>query len=126
MVSQSLSLANLDNNAILFYINQKEVSAAAKTALQEVAKRKQALEQVTRERQRLEEQIATITQEQDRIRQNMAQLERNTDLYKRYVKKFGTQEDEVERMRAQIQKLTADETKQRQSLDDYLSNLNIA
>ena len=40
-----------------------------------------------------------IGQEQDRIRQNMGQLERNTDLYKRYVQKFGAQEDMVEKMR---------------------------
>ena len=52
-----------------------------------------------------------IGQEQDRIRQNMAQLDRTTDLYKRYVKKFGDQEDEVERLRGEIQKLDEEEAK---------------
>jgi hypothetical protein len=126
VISQSFALSNLDDGTIVFYSNQKEVSPAVKAALQEVVKRKQALEQVVGERQRLEKQIATITEEQNRIRQNMVQLDRTTDLYKRYVQKFETQETEVEKLRSQIQQLTTDEVKQRKSLDDYLLNLTVA
>ncbi len=124
-ISQSLGLANLDNNLILFYVNQKQIDPAVKAVLQEIVKRKTAIEQVAQDRQRTEQQIAAITQEQDRIRQNMAQLDRNTELYKRYVQKFGTQEDSVEKMRDQIQKLTSEEARQRKSLDEYLLGLNV-
>ena len=125
ILSQSFGLANLDDNMILFYVNQQEISPAVKAALQEVVKRKTALEQLAQERGRLEQQIAAITQEQDRIRQNMGQLDRNTELYKRYVQKFGAQEDQVEKMRDQIQKLIAEEARQRKSLDEYLLGLNV-
>ncbi len=125
VVSQSLALSNLDDHTVLFYINQKEVTPAVKAALQEIVKRKQALQRVVEERQRLEQQITAITQEQDRIRQNMGQLDRNTDLYKRYVQKFGAQEDAVEKMRDQIQKLSGEETRLRESLDQFLINLDI-
>lgn len=125
IVSQSLALSNLDDNTVLFYINQKEISPAVKAALQEVVKRKQALEKIVRERTQLEQQITVIGQEQDRIRQNMGQLERNTDLYKRYVQKFGEQEDTVETMREQIVKFSEEETRLRQSLDDFLLKLDI-
>lgn len=125
IVSQSLGLANLDDNTVLFYINQKEIRPAVKAALQEVVKRKQALQKVVEERTQLEQQITVIGQEQDRIRQNMGQLERNTDLYKRYVQKFGAQEDTVEKMREQIQKLSAEETRLRLALDDFLLKLDI-
>jgi hypothetical protein len=125
IVSQSLGLANLDDNTVLFYMNQKEISPAVKAALQEVVKRKQALEKVVKERTQLDQQIVVIGQEQDRIRQNMGQLERNTDLYKRYVQKFGAQEDTVEKMREQIQKLSGEEIRLRQSLDDFLLKLDI-
>ncbi len=126
LVSQQFALSNLDSNTILFYTNQKEVSPAVKAALQEVVKRQRALEQVTHDRARTEQQIAAITQEQERIRQNMGQLDRNTDLYKRYVQKFGTQEDAVEKMRDQIQTFTAEEARLRKALDDYLIGLDIA
>jgi hypothetical protein len=126
IVSQQLALSNLDTPTILAFSNQKEVSPQVKAALQEVIKRKQALEKVAAERQRLEAQISSITEEQNRIRQNMAQLDRNTDLYKRYVQKFGTQEDAVEKMRGQIQTLTSQEADLRKSLDDYLIGLDVA
>jgi len=125
VVSQSLAITNLDDNTIMFYVNQKEIGAAVKAALQEIVKRKQSIQQLTHERERLEQQIAAITQEQDRIRQNMGQLDRNTDLYKRYVQKFGAQEDQVEKMRAKIQELSASEARERQVLDEYLLGLNI-
>ena len=125
VVSQQLAITNLDSNAIGFYVSQKTVSPPVKTALQDIVKRKQALQNVAQERGRLEQQISTITQEQDRIRQNMGQLDRTTELYKRYVQKFGAQEDAVEKMREQIQKLTADEARLRQSLDDFLISLDI-
>ena len=124
-ISQQIVLSNLDDNAVVFYQNQKVVSPTVKAALAEVVKRKQALQKVSQDRQQLEQQIGAITTEQDRIRQNMGQLDRNTDLYKRYVQKFGTQEDSVEKMREQIRKLVTEENQQRQSLDDFLMNLDV-
>jgi hypothetical protein len=125
IVGQSLALANLDENTILFYLSQKNISQQVRNALQEVIKRKQALQQVAVERQNLERQIKAISEEQERIRKNMEQLERNTDLYKRYVQKFNSQEDTVEKFREQIQKITTDEQQKRRALDDYLINLNL-
>jgi hypothetical protein len=125
VVSQTLVLSNIDDNTIVFYLNQKDISPAAKAALQEIVKRKQALQQLAQDHQRLDQQIVAIGQEQDRIRQNMGQLDRTTELYKRYVEKFGDQETKVEKMREQIQKLTTEEAQLRRALDDYLINLNI-
>jgi predicted RNase H-like nuclease (RuvC/YqgF family) len=125
VVSQQLALTNVDDGAIAFYISQKAVAQEVKAALQEVVKRKQAIEQLVRERSQLEQQIGAITQEQERIRENMGRLDRNSDLYKRYVQKFGTQEDQIEKMRERIQSLTADETRLRKTLDDYLINLEV-
>ncbi|MEX0677489.1 MAG: hypothetical protein WD063_10470 [Pirellulales bacterium] len=123
--SESLALSNLDDNVIAFYINQKQITPEAKAALEEVVKRKHALAQVTAQRARLEASIKEISDEQDRIRKNMGQLDRNSDLYRRYVQKFGEQENAVENMREQIQKLTAEEAGLRKSLDEYLMNLDI-
>jgi len=125
VVSQHMALSNLDDGTILYYTNQKEVAPAVKAALAEVVKRKQALAEVSTQKQQLEQQIGAINEEQARIRQNMGQLDRNTDLYKRYVQKFGSQEDTVEKLREQIQKLTVQEANLRKALDDYLVNLEV-
>ena len=79
--NQQFAITNIDDNTIVFYINQKVTSEKVKEALQSVIQKKQALAKVIADRQRLEEQVKVIGQEQDRIRQNMAQLDRATDLY---------------------------------------------
>jgi hypothetical protein len=126
VISQQLGLSNLDDDAIVFYINQKNVSPTVKAALQEVIKRKQALQQVVQDRQRMEQQIKTIDEEQNRIRQNMGQLDRASDVYKRYVQKLGAQEDQVEKLREQIQKQNGEEARLRKALDDYLIKLEVS
>ena len=97
-----------------------------KDALGEVIKRKQAIEKLVRNKQQLEEQVRIVDQEQARIRQNMAQLDRASDLYSRYVKKFAEQEDQVESLRKQILSLQNEETSARKGLDDYLLGLDLS
>jgi hypothetical protein len=97
-----------------------------KKALQDVIKRKTQINQTVQTRTNLEQQIQTVEAEQNRIRQNMAQLDRNSDLYNRYVKKFGEQEDQVEKLRGQIAELKDQEQQQRKELDKYLLSLDIA
>jgi hypothetical protein len=126
IVSQQFALTNVDDNTIKYYTNNPKVSPQVKAALAEVVMRKQAIEQVAGERKRLEKQISTITTEQTRIRDNMGRLDRNSNLYKRYVEKFGTQEDEIETLHTRIQKITTDEARQRKALDDFLINLDVA
>jgi hypothetical protein len=126
MVSQNFALTNLDDNTIMYYVNAKVVSDNVKKSLQEVIKRKAQINQTVQSRTTLEQQIQVVEQEQNRIRQNMAQLDRNSDLYNRYVKKFGEQEDQVEKLRGQIAELKDTEQKQRQDLDKYVLALDIA
>ncbi len=125
IAQQSLALTNVDDGLIAYFTSQKVVSPEVKAALQEVVKRKHALQQVVNEQQQLTQQIVEITQEQQRIRENMGQLDRNSDLYRRYVQKFGDQETTVEKLRGEIEKQKAEATRQRAALDEYLLNLTI-
>ena len=101
---------NLDDETISFYIHAKVVSDKVKAALAEVIKRKAAQGQLVAKRAELEQQMQIIVDEQNRIRQNMAQLPKDTDLFRRYVTKFNEQEDKIDQLREQIKKAIADET----------------
>lgn len=125
VVDQSVQLTNLDDPTIQFYIGASVVSDQVKEALREVVRRKREIEGLVVEQQQLEQQIAAISQEQARIRENMAQLERNSDLYNRYVKKFNSQEDEIEQARAKIAELVEQIASKRKALDDYLLGLEL-
>jgi hypothetical protein len=125
--SQQIALTTLDSDTIYiyYYVNQQVVSESVKEALREVIRRKQELADITGQKRRLQEQISAITQEQDRIRKNMEQLDRTSDLYKRYVGKFTSQEDQIEKLRTQIDELTTQELARRKALDDYLVKLTL-
>jgi hypothetical protein len=123
--SEQVAVSNLADDTIRFFIAAKVVSDKVKDALKQVIAKKQRLQELGTQKQQLQQQVATIDQEQTRIRQNMAQLEKNSDLYRRYVKKFGEQEDQVEALRKAIDELTKDETKQKQVFDEFLTGLNL-
>ncbi len=55
----------------------------------------------------------------------MAQLDRNSDLYKRYVKKFSEQEDQIEKSREKIAQLRDQETRLTAALEQYLVGLEL-
>jgi chaperonin cofactor prefoldin len=105
--------------------NAQAVSEPVKKALAEIVRRKQRIEQTVAQRQQLEQRIREIGEDQSRIRQNMAQLDHDTDVYRNYVKKLSNQETQVEQFRAEIAKLSADEMSQRKSLDDFLTGLDL-
>ena len=96
-----------------------------KAALGEVVKRKHELSQIQAAKRLLEQRIRDIEQDQARIRQNMAQLDRASDVYKNYVKKFSEQEGEIDKLRGQIAAASDKEAGARKSLDEFLMGLDL-
>jgi chromosome segregation ATPase len=124
-VRHEAKLTDLDDEAIEVYLSAKEVAGEVKAALAQVVERKAALAELASKRQQFEQGITAITEEQSRIRQNMAQLDRQSELYARYVKKFGEQEDQVETLRKDRDREYVRELAARKALDEYLAGLTI-
>jgi len=125
LVAQRLVLTNIDDGQILFYSSAKATSPAVRQALADVIERKREIERLAQERAKREQEIQVVGQEQERIRQNMAQLDRGGDLYTRYVQKFTQQEDRVESLRKEIADVQRQEQEARQALDAMLAKLEI-
>jgi len=124
-VSQQYGLSNLDHNQIIVYINSKVVSDKVKNALQEVIQRKNELNAISTRRAELQRQVQVIFEEQTRIRQNMEQLPKESDLFRRYVTKFNEQEDQLEGLRKQIDAASAEEQKASAALHKFLGELDV-
>jgi hypothetical protein len=56
----------------------------------------------------------------------MPQLEHNSDLYRRYVSDLTRQEDKLGALRSQVHEFVDQEQKDRQSLDKFLADLDVA
>lgn len=108
-----------------FYLNSGKVSPRVKDALRKVMEHREALQQFAADRKLREDRINEIGQEQTRIRENMARLSQNSELYQRYVKKFDEQETEFERLRAEAAKIKQQEADRQRQLNDFLSSLDL-
>ena len=122
---QEVALTNWDDATIAFYQHVDVVSDAVKKALGEIVKRKAALAQLAAKRGEWERQIQVIETEQSRIRGNLAQVTKGTELARRYEAKFTKQEDEIEALRDQVTAAVAEESKLRSALEEYLLGLDL-
>ena len=101
------------------------VPAKVRDALSKVMDAKQTMAATQRQSEEKAKQIADITTEQTRIRENMGKLAQNSELYHRYIKKLDQQETELEDLRRKIETLKDTEARQQRELNDYLSGLEI-
>jgi hypothetical protein len=126
LVRQTVAITKLSGAGMRIYLSAETISNEVKQALREVVKQQSEIAELARRKQQLEQEIATISQEQERIRGNIEAIDRNTDLYNRYIKKFADQEDQVERNREEIRTIEQQINAAQQSLEEYLSNLSVA
>jgi hypothetical protein len=122
---QTLRLSDAGPNVILAYIRAPQISDKVKQALQKVVALRRQLDATAEQRQQREQQIRNMADEQQRIRQNMEHLDRNSPLYTRYVSKLDEQESTIETLQREIAQHLAMEQQQRQALDDFLSGLEL-
>ena len=114
-----------DDNSIIFYVNQKATSDGVKTALQEVVRRKQAIQKVAQDRQKLEQEIKTIDQEQSRIRQNLQSVGQGSDLGRRYLDTLKSQEDRLAEINRTEATLENEIAARRQSAEELAQHLTL-
>jgi hypothetical protein len=124
-VNESATLLNTANEGLQVYLRSQKISAAVKDALQKVAAMRNTLSQTASDRARREQRISEITQEQARIRENMARLNQTSDLFNSYVKELTQQETDLASLRKEIETLKDTETKQQRDLNDYILNLDV-
>ena len=122
---EQVAANNLNDGVIQYYLNAKVVSEEVKTALRELVRRKGQIAASAAKRQELDRQIAVIDQEQTRIRNNMAQLPKDSDLFRRYVGKFTEQEDQIDALRQKVTAALSEEQGLQKSLNDYLNGLDL-
>jgi len=125
VVAQQFALVNLDDNMIGFFISAKEVGDEIKAALKEVVRRKQQISQVVAQRNELQRQANTIRQQQERIRENLKVVTKDSDIGRRYLTKFTEQEEQIDSLEGKTTETIAQEQKLRKELDEYLIGLDL-
>jgi septal ring factor EnvC (AmiA/AmiB activator) len=114
-------LTNSPDEQVRLFLQSPVVSAKVKEGLQKAMELRREWGKTQREIAEQQRQLQAITEDQTRLRANLREVPQSSPLHKRYLEKLGKQEDEVEKYRADIQKLQAQEHAQKKALDEFLA-----
>jgi hypothetical protein len=124
-LQESVRIADSGPDVIGIYLRATQISPKVKEALQKIIAMRDKVEQTAAQRSRLEQRSKDIAEEQRRIRENMARLPQNSELYARYVTRLGQQETELDRLWVETETQRDIETRQRRELQEFLLGLEI-
>mgnify|MGYP001198484926 CR=1 FL=1 len=122
---QSIAVTSLDLPTVLAYHKQGKLSDKVLEAFRTVAAKQTAINESERAIAEIDREIASISQDQNRIRSNMSSVDRTSDLYRRYVTKLSEQEGRLETLQANRAERQATLESQRTDLNNYLRGLNV-
>jgi hypothetical protein len=123
--SEQLAMLPSDIGTLLVYSRTGEIPGPVRDAIAKAIQYKQALIDLERQINDKTKQIADITQEQDRIRENMKTVGQTTQYYERLLAKLNEQESSIEKLQGDRDALMVKRDAQRKELEDYVSTLTI-
>ncbi len=121
----SVTLTNNSDNQIRFFLSLNETSPALKQRLSETMSMKAKWDDVRREIAKVNQRIATITADQNRIRQNFREVPKESEAYKRYLTKFDEQEKEMDDLHARLKDLQERDHKSQVDYEGFLRNITL-
>ncbi len=120
-----VAIGSGDDKTVRVFLSSSVVADKVKEALQKALVMRAKLSDTQRELGQLQGQLKAITEDQVRLRANFERLPPTSEAYKRYLKKFDSQETEIEDLQARIKKLQDTEKGQQKEYEDYLAALTV-
>ncbi|HEY9225571.1 MAG TPA: hypothetical protein VIP11_02915, partial [Gemmatimonadaceae bacterium] len=122
---EAIGLLGPDISQLTVYARNAELPAKIRDALAKAVELRQASLAIEREIAARTQQIAEITAEQARMRENMKTVAPSTQYYDRLLAKLNEQETSIERLQKERDGLTARRDAARKDLEDYLRGLKL-
>jgi uncharacterized phage infection (PIP) family protein YhgE len=102
-----------------------ELDPKVKRALEELLRRRQTLADKDAAQHEIKDEIQSIGTDQQRIRANLVNLNRDAGLYKRYTEKLNEQETRLEKLQELAAAAAQDWRTAKAALDDYVAKLEL-
>jgi hypothetical protein len=122
-IVQTLALLEGEMETLVAFSNRKDLSPKLRAALQEVTQRRKRIEELKAQAEARNTDVKSIGDDQDRIRKNMAALDKASALYKRYVNELDSQETKIENLRQEVLRLRGQAETAERELRAYVDNL---
>lgn len=124
-VEQRLALSNISTHQIALYLKAPVLDKKVRRALDQVMLLSQSVSDYKNKVRELDQEKAQIYKEQAHLRDNLRVTERNSDLYKRYIRKMNTTEDKLESLSEQQEQANKLRQAAEEKLRKYVRNLSI-
>ncbi|MEA3400480.1 MAG: hypothetical protein U9R79_04470 [Armatimonadota bacterium] len=124
-VTERIALTSESLDRVAYYMRWDETPDDVKQALQKIIDMKRQIADLDTQIETKQARLQQIDDEQARIRQNMEQLDHDSELYQKYVAKLTEQEDEFDQVRKEIDQLTQQRNSLQKELEDYVSKLSV-
>ena len=123
--TKSFALISISDSALNRYINMMEINDRVKRALRGIVERRDLVKETSRLLKVQERSQNDIYREQGRIRDNLARLDKASEMYARYEKLLGEQEDELAIILAEIDSLRNTLHQRKEDLEQYILSLQV-
>lgn len=121
ITGERVAVVDLDSGATYAYASTGALPQKVRDVLQKVSAMQGALIDAERAIQARQEQLNAITQEQNRLRENMRTVAQNSPYYQRLLQKLNDQESRIEGLQGEIEKLKAERDGKRRELEAFLA-----
>ncbi len=123
--AETMAILPMDLGQLVIYSRTGEIPAAVREALAGAIQRRRTLLDTERQLAERGQRIAEITQEQNRIRENMKTVAQNAQYYQRLLAKLNEQESALEKLQEERDGLIRKRDLERRALEEYLASLTV-
>jgi hypothetical protein len=122
---ESTRIADFDDRSLAQVTATREIEPAVRNALVELARLRRVVAETQAAETQIKNEIASLTEDQTRIRANLNSVDRDSALHKRYIEKLSQEETRLEALQADRTKAAEATRAARAAVDAYIAKLSI-
>lgn len=122
---ETIALTSWSIDDLAGYARQGKVSDQVMEAFTQAQRLNSEVRRQEERLVQLEREIRDIGEDQDRIRRNMGSIDRNSELYRRYIARLDEQETRLDDLRQEVRAAQNALEAARAALRDFLQSLNV-
>jgi hypothetical protein len=122
----SVMVANLGHDVLLSYVQNKALSEAARKQLERIVEQKRRIAEADADARRLQTEIADLTKDQERLRENIASLNRvsgQQEQVQKYARELAAQESRLAALRDQLSEARKRKAAQESELNSLMEKV---
>ena len=119
--TEARQLASATREWLQYHVNVPEIKPAVREVFKKLIELREKVDEAQKGITEEQDALKEIAEDQDRIRKNIERAPKESEAFKRYLKKFDDQETEIEKRQARVRVLKADLAKHEKALKEFAS-----